>query len=254
MQPFLRHLVIGFISVSASLVAQANDRLIPINSASEQALASFTPIFDFHDNGCLPDVGVDAQGSMNPGVESSGGLGEGCRNPQFLQHSNTLHRGTCLTSAGKQYCGHIFSLYFAKDQSQQGQLSGHRHDWEFAVVYTVNGTPTHAGYSAHGKVFTQPLEQLERQGQHVKVVYQKDGDKTHALSFAEPNAIAQNPYQRFVTPPVISWSTMRSTFLSNAELRQSFTQHDFDKGNVPVINGNFIRNLNKNRPAEYPEF
>lgn len=251
-------IALGLIACSTTFNVQAQQEYRPIFPAASQSVLEIAPVFDFHNNGCLPDVGVDRYGQMNPGIEPVGGLGENCRNEQFLKQSNTLHRALCMdktTDTGEsRYCGHIYSLYFTKDQSIIGERSGHAHDWEFAVIYTKDGNITHAGYSAHGKVITTPINEIETQGKQVKVVYRKDGNKTHAFSFAEPGEKAQNPYNRFVTPAVVSWFEMRGENLSNEEMRYAFNNHDFKAGNVPVSDDNFVRNLNKGKPESYPEF
>ncbi len=41
---------------------------------------------------------------------------------------------------------HQYWLYYADND----WLNNHEHDWEFYFVYTINGVPTHVGYSGHG--------------------------------------------------------------------------------------------------------
>ena len=43
---------------------------------------------------------------------------------------------------------HQYWLYYADND----WLNNHEHDWEFYFVYTINGVPTHVGYSAHGLI------------------------------------------------------------------------------------------------------
>lgn len=230
--------------------------LKPLSEAlpADVDLQPLTPRFDFQ-SGCHPAVGIDAQGKKNEGIEPIGGLGEGCQDTNFLSNANTIHRYTCKTENSAQYCGHIFALYFTKDQSIDNQRSGHRHDWEFATVYTRDNHITHIGHSAHGRVNTDHVENLVLQNNHALIVYDKDGEKTHAMRFAKPGESAQNPYGRFVTPPIASWFEMHGDDgFDNSTLREHFNKADFEAGNVPVSDSNFTNNLNKGKPSSYPNF
>gem|GEM_PF-5197328 len=44
-----------------------------------------------------------------------------------------------ISAAGEQNGGHFSPLYSVKDQALNGIESGHRHDWEYTAVWTVNG-------------------------------------------------------------------------------------------------------------------
>jgi hypothetical protein len=205
------------------------------------------PIFDYDGDGCL------RYGEQNGGLAASGGITSGCRRSDFLGYSNTLHRYACLSSGGVQYCGHFFSLYFLKDQATV-LGGGHRHDWEYAAIWTQNGVVTHAGYSAHGDLYNKPVSQVARENGHVKFVYHKDGVLTHALRFASSSEAAENPYGRFDAPTIVSWYTLRGATLDNASMRSRLNAFNYGSATIPLKDSHFLTNLNTYRPSGYPSF
>ncbi|PLK50574.1 NPP1 family protein [Uliginosibacterium sp. TH139] len=211
------------------------------------------PVFDFDSDGCLPSAGISREGKQNGGLNPSGSLGGGCRATSFLDSSNTLHRYACIASGSDTYCGHFYALYFLKDQiSTLG--GGHRHDWEHAAVWTKNGVVTHAGYSAHGKLYNAEIGTLAQQSGHVKIVYHKDGVSTHALRFASSGEAAENSYGSFVAPQIISWYALKGDGVSNATMRANLNSFDYGSASIPLKDSNFLSNLNTYKPASYPSF
>jgi len=218
------------------------------------SIRTITPLFDFDSDGCLPSAGISRDGRQNGGLKPSGGMTAGCRWTNFLEQSNTLHRYACLSQNGDHYCGHFFALYFLKDQVLNGINSGHRHDWEHVAIWTRNGNVTHASYSAHGKLTTSAISDLEQEQGHVKFVYHKDGILTHALRFANRNEQAENPYGSFVTPDITSWYTISGDGFDNEAMRQRLNSYDYGSATIPMMDNNFLTHLNEARPAGYPEF
>lgn len=216
-------------------------------------IRSTHPVFDFDTDGCLPSAGIARDGRQNAGLKPTGSITGGCRASNFLDLSNTLHRHACLRSGVDTYCGHFYALYFLKDQATVFG-GGHRHDWEHAAVWTKNGVVTHAGYSAHGKLYNVEAAQLPLQYGHVKIVYHKDGVTTHALRMAKPGEVAENSYGQFVTPTIISWYEMRGDGLTNEQMRNKLNAYDYGSATIPLRDSNFLTNLNTFRPAGYPEF
>ncbi|MFC3033620.1 NPP1 family protein [Pseudoalteromonas fenneropenaei] len=215
---------------------------------------STEPVFDFDGDGCLPSAGINQSGIANPGLNPSGRLTSDCRDNAFLQTSNTLHRYACTTNHKGQFCGHFYALYFKKDQVFDYLGGGHRHDWEYAAVWTIDGIVTHGSYSAHGKLYSKAASELPFENNHLKIVYHKDGLLTHAMRFAKPMESAENSYNRFVTPPIISWYHMRTASLDNSQLRTLLNQFDYGSATIPLKDSHFLSNLNQFRPAGYPEF
>ena len=212
------------------------------------------PVFDFDSDGCLPGAGISRNGKKNGGLQTSGKITGNCRSRNFLDISNTLHRYVCRYSNNSNYCGHLYALYFEKDQVADYVGGGHRHDWEVAVVWTKDGQITHGSYSAHGDLFTRSASDLEFEGSHLKIVYHKEGPLTHAFRFAKRNERAENPYGRFVTPTIVSWYEMYGDGLSNIQMRNLLNNFDYGSANVPLKDSNVLRNLNEYKPSGYPTF
>lgn len=212
------------------------------------------PVFDFDGDGCLPSAGISRTGQQNSGLKTSGSLGGNCRDSWFLNTSNTVHRYACKDTSNGQYCAHFYALYFKKDQVFAYFGGGHRHDWEYAAVWTKDGLVTHGSYSAHGDLFTKPASDLPMENGHLKIVYHKDGILTHALRFAKTNEMAESAYNRFVTPPIISWYEMQGDGIDNQGLRDKLNQYDYGSATLPVKDSRFVYNINRFKPAGYPEF
>lgn len=247
---------LSLLALSASaLLAHASDfpRLDAALPAGVDAV-SIAPVFDFDGDSCFPAAGISRSGQQNGGLNPTGSLTGGCRTGNFLDESNTVHRYACQESNGATYCGHFYSLYFEKDQIIAGIKSGHRHDWEYAAVWTINGEVTHGSYSAHGDLTTASASQLGFQDGHLKIVYHKDGALTHALRFASANETAENPYGTFVTPAITSWYNFSGDGQNNLVMRTLLNNFDYGSANLPVRDSSFLGSLNSFKPAGYPVF
>ncbi|NUA42878.1 hypothetical protein HAT93_00490 [Dickeya solani] len=165
-----------------------------------------------------------------------------------------MHRYACVNNGGNRYCGHFYALYFLKDQIAAGIKSGHRHDWEYAAVWTKNGTVTHGSYSAHGKLTTAAASSLDKQNGRLKFVYHKDGALTHAFRFAKSGEQAENPYNTFVTPDIVSWYAVHGDGVSNQDMRNKMNTFNYESADIPMKDGNFLSNLNNGKPGDYPNF
>ncbi|MGD8912242.1 MAG: NPP1 family protein [Candidatus Thiodiazotropha sp.] len=235
--------------------AQANDfDALDLALPSQIDAASIAPIFDFDSDGCLPAAGISSNGDQNGGLKPSGSLTGDCRSSNFLELSNTAHRYACKQSGDATYCGHFYALYFEKDQITNYIESGHRHDWEYAAVWTINGEISHGSYSAHGDLTTEEATSLEFENGHLKIVYHKEGVATHALRFAKSGETAENPYGTFVTPPIISWYEFSGDGWNNLVMRTLLNNYDYGSANLPIRDSLFLSNLNQFKPAGYPQF
>lgn len=247
-------LVAAAAALLTAAAAHADDfpRLDPAWPANID-ISAHHPVFDFDGDGCLPSAGISRSGAQNGGLAASGSITGGCRKNNFLDYANTLHRHACVRSGADVYCGHFYALYFLKDQATIFG-GGHRHDWEHAAVWTINGQLAHAGYSAHGKLYNAAVGSLPLQGAHVKIVYHKDGVTTHAMRFASSTEVAENGYGQFVAPAIVSWTTVRGDGLSNADMRARLNSYNFGSATIPMRDDNFLNNLNTYRPAGFPAF
>lgn len=219
-------------------------------------VADVAPVFDFDSDSCLPSAGISRTGAQNPGAGLSLSNTAGCREVNFLETSNTLHRYACAPMADSMYCGHFYALYFLKDQTGFPLAPGHTHDWEYAAIWTKNGSITHVSASAHGNLKTRPISQVPievRDGKvHAKIVYHQDGGLTHALRFADPGEEAENPYGRFVTPTLISWFELVGDGVSNEVMRGRLNTFDYGAAAIPMKDINFYNNLNRFKPSDFP--
>lgn len=247
---FLAGLLIAGLTATAHADLFAKlDQALP----SKLSISAHYPIFDFDSDSCLPSAGISREGKQNGGLNPSGSITGGCRATSFLDYSNTLHRYACITSGSDTYCGHFYALYFLKDQISALD-GGHRHDWEYAAIWTKNGVVTHGGYSAHGDLYNTEAASLPMQNGHMKIVYHKDGVLTHAMRLAKSGDTAENPYSAFVTPLIISWYEFKSEGLSNATMRANLDAFDYGSAIIPLRDDNFLSNLNTYKPSSYPNF
>jgi hypothetical protein len=219
-------------------------------------------VFDFDTDSCYPSPAISPEGQFNPGLSVTGidtSFVAGCRNARQLDNSNTYHRAALIRKGGSLYVVHMYALYFMKDKdlplNQAEGVGGHRHDWEFALVWVKDGVLTHASYSAHGGVTTHPAAELPFDPDapdHVRVVYHKNSVSTHAMRFAGANEQAENDQRRWLTPTLVDWRSMRSTTLGNAALRDKLNAHSFGEANCSVNDHVFPLEISKSPPADYP--
>lgn len=236
------------------------DEAIPWAFVTELA-----PVFDFDGDGCLPSAGISRNGQQNPGLKIGGSITGECRSPNFLDTSNTLHRYTCASKSGSIYCGHIYALYFEKDQAADAVSNvielgipkkySHTHDWEYVAVWTKNGEIEYGSVSVHGHMHRNAASEIPRdKNGHMKVVYHKHGLRTHVMRFADMDEKASNPYHEFVTPTIISWDILYGDGLDNRAMTDKLNSFNYGGGVIPCKDSNFLDTLNRFKPPPYPIF
>lgn len=229
-------------------------------SASEEA-RKIAVAFDFDTDSCYPSPAVSSDGKMDGGLKATGDMTGECREKEQLDNSNTYYRKASIKKDEVEYSVHMYALYFKKDQwapvSPVG--AGHRHDWEFALVWTKNGDLTHASCSGHGGVSTVEKAKLnfdDGKEKTVKVVYHKDDVKTHCFRFADGSEKgdenAENDKKRWLTPTIVDWHTMKSDKISNDQLRKQFNEYKYGEANCSFNEANFLNEISKNPPPGYP--
>ena len=216
--------------------------------------ASIAPVFDFDGDGCYPSAGISRNGDKNGGLSPTGALDGSCDSSNFMDTSNTIHRYVCSVTDAT-YCGHMYALYFEKDQLIANVSSGHRHDWEYVTVWTTNGNPTHATYSYHRTAVTLTEAEVPKDsGGHMKFVYHKDGASSHAIRVAGASEVAENPYGVFVTPTIATWYGLVGDGWNNIVMRTLLDNYSYDDANLPTTEGNFLNKINDFKPSNYPSF
>jgi hypothetical protein len=237
--------------------------LVGLPKAVSTDVEKWAAVFDFDTDSCYPSPAVSPEGTMSGGLEPTGSVTGGCRNPAQLSAANTYCRTASTTSQGVTYRVYMYALYFLKDESSPGE--GHRHDWEYALVWTRNNVLTHASFSAHGEVVTHARQELyfdNDKPSSAKMVYHKSGASTHALRPAKPNEQAINETRRWITPTPVEWQLMKGrdaiegpvpvVAVSNSQLRGQFNTYNFGKANCPFNDPNFPKEVAKNPPDGYP--
>lgn len=153
---------------------------------------------DFDKDSCYNTPAIDAQGYLNPGI----GLGVspaqegGCRDAIDLRNNNVYSRARCNNG----WCAYFYGYYFEKDQKKVD--GGHKHDWEFVVVWTENDQPRWVAASAHGDYNVRAWDAvLKDDVTHPKIVYHAEGLETHAMRYAneDDNEVENHDRKWFVS-------------------------------------------------------
>ncbi|RBQ19129.1 hypothetical protein DP939_14320 [Spongiactinospora rosea] len=194
---------------------------LPQNAS--EANRMFQPAMDYLPNGCYPSVAIGKDGTLNPGLRTTGALDGSCRDESDLENSNMYARSRCNATG---WCAHMYGLYFQKDQTTGAGCPdcGHRHDMEHIVVWVLDDKVEYVSASAHGNYQTKPAGEVEflEGGTNPKIVYYKDDLSTHAFDFVPPGAEPVNHWGRWHFPDLVSWEGYPS-----AELRDKLTENDW---------------------------
>ncbi|MGW0709400.1 NPP1 family protein [Streptomyces sp. NPDC002643] len=242
-------LVLGSVaSLTIGLSGSANASVLnplPANAGTFQK--KYMPLFDYDTNGCLPAAAVDANGNLNGGLQDSGSITGGCHT-NHLGKANTYSQLWCKNG----WCAYVYTLYFEKDQAQNGLNFGHRHDWEAVVVFQKQGeeSPRYLSASRHGGFSTHPISEVpmgklagEKNYNRVEIVYHKDSSSTHAFRFAKwgeaPKARGNGQWDQ---PALVDMYKMAD------KPRNALWNSKWDKANFPLT-GNLQSNINKAREA-----
>lgn len=205
--------------------------------------------FDFDGDSCYPAPAMSNNGAMNAGLNNSGDKTGECREMDQFRNANTYYRSASIKKNGVEYAVHMYALYFEKDQAVSYLGFGHRHDWEFVLVWTTNGKLTHASFSAHGGVDTRARQELDFDAGRenaVKAVYHKDGIRTHSFRPAKKNEVAENALRSWHTPTLVDWRRL------TANQQRKFNEHNFGDANCSFNDRNFFKEIGKNPPSGYP--
>jgi hypothetical protein len=243
----------GFAFLGLLSTAQALDKIPELSDPQTRRLGV---VFDFDTDSCYPSPAISPSGEVNGGMsvtQIDTSYVKGCREPSQLENSNTYHRRAVIIKNGVTYEVRMYALYFMKDKdlplNQAEGGAGHRHDWEFALVWATNGTLTHASYSAHGHVTTKSVRDLSFDGwcpECTKIVYHKNGGSTHSMRFAGTNEPPENDLHRWITPTVVDWHRLP------APIRAKLNTHDFGQADCSVNDKHFPNEIGKSPPGDYP--
>ncbi len=229
-------------------------------TADAEALR-WQPTFAVTTDSCYPSPAVNWTGITNHGMIPSGPQTGQCRDSKQLREANTYYRRASIVRNGSVYSVHMYALYFMKDQITPYlplrivDGFGHRHDWEFVLVWTKDGRMTHAGFSQHGNVVTFPASQLRFAADRptsVLTMYFKDSVRGlgHVLTRA------MRPVVSGETAPAPGWLRPKLWPVDPAwsqtpwvdALRGVLNRVDFGKAICPVKDGRFQLEISKNPP------
>ncbi|MEU3784720.1 NPP1 family protein [Streptomyces sp900129855] len=240
--------VAGSVAALAVGLAGSADAAIlkPLTQKAGTFELKYMPEFDYDSDSCFPAAAVDASGHLNGGLKNSGSITGGCRT-NHLGKANTYTQSWCKNG----WCAYIYALYFEKDQTLNGaDAFGHRNDWENVIVFQKQGEekPRYIAASRHHGYSTHAVKDVPMDGNHVQIVYHKDGAGTHAFRFAKwgerPQAWGNGGWDK---PALVDIHQMDDT------PRNALWNSKWGKANFPLT-GNFQDNINKARPSEVPAF
>lgn len=256
---FLRRLLLGvWLTPMMMCTASFAEILDRLPEASDAQMRRFAIFFDFDRDSCYPSPAISLTKRTPPAVVINGGhsvdytstsYADGCREPAQLNNSNTYHRRAFIVKNGVTYSVRMYALYFMKDKDLIVNIFGHRHDWEFALVWTTNDKLTHAYASKHSGGDLKPVSGLHFDvwcPECVKVVYHKDGPTTHVMRFADENEKAENHTKYWVKPPIVDW------WLLPAEIRSKLNTANFGQADCSVCDARFPSAISEQTPAGYP--
>ncbi len=205
---------------------------------------SFSPAYDYDGDGCYATPAIGADGTLNPGLNPTGAVNGNCRDQSDLDNTNGYSRAKCNNG----WCAIMYDLYFEKDQALAGSsIGGHRHDWEHVVVWVQNDQVKYVSTSAHGGFSVYNSTQVRFDGTHAKIVYHKDGIRTHAFRLAtsgdEP---PENHYGQWQSPDLVGWNGYP------AGVRDKLTNANFGSASFGLKDASYNGLLQRAMPAGIP--
>ncbi|MFF3460768.1 NPP1 family protein [Streptomyces sp. NPDC002730] len=215
---------------------------LPANADTLERM--FQPAYDYATDGCYSTPAIGPDGTVSPGLKPTGALNGNCRDASDLINTNGYSRAKCNNG----WCAIIYALYFEKDQAVPGiSLGGHRHDWEHVVVWVQHNQAKYVATSAHGDFNVYPRNQIRWDNTHPKVVYHKDGVRTHCFRPANSNdEPPENHQHTWQFPKLVGWNGYP------AGLRDKLSQADFGSAHFGLKEGDFISHLAEAKPAGIP--
>ena len=249
-------------SISTPASAASNVDLDRLDEAASQDAIDLAPVFLFTRVGCLPSPAISNTGVQNGGLKASGSQTGGCQRPAQLMPtdsksgSNTYYRKQCVAEGASNYCAHMYALYFMKDQTNQG-IGGHRHEWEYSIIWTTNGAMTHGAHSYQNTVKLSEASNLTLGGannKHPIFVYDQIGKTTHAMYFYPRETNNKIYNQTPVTPTIVDWHQMKGHGqITNELLRYKFNAYDYEAARCSFNDNNFVSQITKAIPPGYPK-
>jgi hypothetical protein len=237
----------AFVMMMIPATAASADNLPNLPQNANGYEQSFSPAYDYDTDGCYAVAAISPDGTINPGLKTTGAVNGNCHDQIDLDRTQTYSRSKCNNG----WCAIVYASYFEKDQAVDGSgLGGHRHDWEHVISW-VNQATNQVEYvttTQHATVVTYPRSSVRFDGTHPKVVYHKDGASTHYFRLANTNdEPPENYYHDWRYPPLVGWDGWPST-----ALREQLINADFGEATIKIIDGSFEYLLSNSLPAGIP--
>ncbi|WP_327238343.1 NPP1 family protein [Streptomyces sp. NBC_01317] len=228
--------------IPASMAHADPPRNLPQNAGGWEQ--SFSPAYDYDTDGCYATPAIGPDGTLAPGLNTTGAVNGSCRDQSDLDNSQTYARSKCNNG----WCAIVYASYFEKDQAVAGSgLGGHRHDWEHVISW-VNQSTNQVEYvttTQHSSQVTYPRSQVRFDGSHPKVVFHKDGLSTHFFRLANSNdEPPENHYHNWRYPALVDWNGWPST-----ALRDRLMNADFGSATIKINDGRFVSLLTNSKPS-----
>lgn len=229
-------------------------RALPQN-ASERAL-QFQPVLDYDTDSCYNVPAIDAQGNLAQGLKSTYQSNtKYCRDEADLDNQNVYVRERCNNG----WCAYMYEHYFEKDvgiEHVAGIASGHRHEWENAVVVVRQDEdlPRLVSASAHDGYNTREPLRVRFQDGHAKIVYHKHGSGTHALRFANArDENIENHRGIWVQGALVDWNGFPSIKLRD-RMVQAFNGTGIQPKIADAYFGAYLAKAIRHRIPEFDPF
>lgn len=130
-----------------------HDQITPLPGAATPEQTRHLPIFAFTPGTCMPSAAVDAASRLGSGLKASGRMNGHCpREFTANIYTKTLVFGDVTAIA--------YALYFPKDGSNPGSVGGHRHDFEYVIVWVKDQEITGITFNQHRGWYTMPRQHL----------------------------------------------------------------------------------------------
>jgi hypothetical protein len=235
---------LGFLATLLSTCAA--EILFPLAENATPGALKYQPVIDFDQSACYQTAAVTRGGHCNDGLD----LGTGnCHQVDRLYKSNTYVKEKCTNDG---WCAYLYGYYFEKDEGGSF-ASGHKHDWEHLMVWTLNGEVKWLAWSAHGNYYVNKPNAIEWEGNHPKFVVHRDRGTTHAFRRSDQNEAPENETGKWFRASLVSVEKM------DGALKDAMLGHNWDHAHPDLLDGRFdaaywntweqIKNFGKVTPA-----
>lgn len=134
---------------------------LPGRASAEQL--RHLPRFVFSPNTCMPAPVIDQEFRLSAGLPHTREVDGDCLP---IGRAN-IYTQTLIIA---EHTALAYALYFPKDGAAPFGVGGHRHDWEYVIVWTKNAMVTAVTFHQHNGWYTQPRDRIAMLAEH-PVVY-----------------------------------------------------------------------------------